>query len=65
VSSLVLEKIKTLNEKVKEREDVRVKYDHYRIKVSKMQKEGRAESNDMSKQEKFSRNQCKFDEHKF
>ena len=52
----VLDKIKILNEKVKERADERVQYDHYRNKVAKMQKEGIAESTDMAKQEKFSRN---------
>jgi hypothetical protein len=56
VSTQVLEKINVLNDNLKEREEERIHYDHYRNKVTKMQKEGISESNDEIKQEKFTRN---------
>ena len=61
VSDHVLGKIKTLNELLQKREDQRVQYDHYRDKIKKMDKDGLSTATDDDKQERFARNQCKFD----
>ena len=63
----MLDRITLLNETLKNREDVRVEYDHYRTKLNKMEKNGEATSQDIEHMERFSRNQMKFDEakHKF
>lgn len=63
----MLDRITLLNETLKNREDVRVEYDHYRTKLNKMEKNGESTSVEVEHMERFSRNQMKFDEakHKF
>ena len=56
VSEHVLNKIKALNELLAKRENERVQYDHYRGKITKMDKEGLSTATDESKQERFARN---------
>ena len=65
VSDHVLSKIKALNEHLAKREDHRVQYDHYRDKLRKMDKDGLATATDDDKQERYARNQCKFDQAKY
>ena len=49
VATHVLDRIKILNDMLQKREDERVKYDHYRNKMGKMEKEGENVSNDYDK----------------
>ena len=62
VAAHVLKRIKDLTELLAAREEARVKFDHYRNKVDKMNKEEMGADPDETKQERFARNQGKFDE---
>lgn len=57
--------ITNLQEIVEQRENERVYYDHYRTKLTKMEKSGgESTSVDPEAQEKYARNQSKFDQTK-
>ena len=61
VSSSTLEKIKEVQDTQKKREEERVYFDHYRNKLTKMEKPGgESTSSDPEKHEKYIRNQSKF-----
>ena len=62
VSEHVKEKIKELKKLVDQREEERLKYDHYRNKLTKMESVGKAStSNNVKDQEKYANNSVKFD----
>ena len=65
-SELTLKQIAEMKSVETTREDARVFYDHYRIKMHKLEK-SHAGTTDSRKQEKFQRNVQKFEEakHKF
>ena len=63
VSEHVKEKIKELKKLVATREEERLKYDHYRNKLVKMETEGKSStSNNIKDQEKYANNSVKFDQ---
>ena len=65
VSQNVVGHIKNLQETVQKREEERVFYDHYRAKLTKMEKAGgESTSADPEAQQKYARNQSKFDQTK-
>ena len=55
-------KIEEMQQISKTREEERLTYDHYRVKVGEMEKDGGlARSASQADQEKYARNQTKFD----
>lgn len=57
--------IKNLQELIQQRENERIYYDHYRVKLANMEKEGKGSSStDPDLQSKYARNQSKFDQAK-